>query len=135
MLQAIGKFVGGKVLTAILTVTVALVVIWYYRMDPAQREAIWATARSALVWIGLAIVLPWGLFFVPPLVMKAESNLASAAMLVGYLAVDAVLALWLAEWSIPGTLNRALLVLALACAAVYNLLVCEYLATLSEDTP
>ena len=31
MFPAIAKYVGGKVLTAVLVVTAVLIVIWYYR--------------------------------------------------------------------------------------------------------
>lgn len=133
MLAPVAKFVGGKLLTAVLTVTVVLIVVWYWRMDPAQRSAVWATVWAALLWTALAAVLPWALFFVPPLVLKAESNAASAAMLAGYLVVDAAAALWLAGWQIGGTLAWGVVLLGLASAAVYNFLVCDYLAERAED--
>lgn len=133
MLASFGKYIGGKVATAILSLTVILIIIWYWRMTPAEREAVWATARSALVWIGLAAVLPWALFFVPPKVVKTESNAASAAMLVAYLLIDAGAALWLAGWGFGGALAWAVVVLGLACAGVYNFVVCEYLAERTED--
>lgn len=135
MIQAIAKFVGGKVLTAVLTVTVVLVVIWYWRLDPADRAAIWTNARLILTWIALAAVLPWALFFVPPLVLKAESNVASAAALLGYLVVDVLLALWLAGWSVGGTLAWAVMILGFLSVAVYNFVVCEYIADWAENAP
>lgn len=135
MIQAIAKYVGGKVLTAVLTVTVALVVIWYWRLDPAARAAIWTNARLILTWIGFATVLPWALFFVPPLVLKAESNLVSALTLSAYLLVDVLWALWLSGWAVGGTLAWAVMILGFLCAAVYNFVVCEFLADRAEDVP
>jgi len=134
MIESIGKYIGAKLVTAVLTVTVILIVIWYWRLDDATRAAIWNTVRLTLLWLGLAAVLPWGLFFVPPLVMKAESNIAGAAMLVGYLAVDVLLALWLAGWHVGGTLAWAVMILGFLCAGVYNYLVCDFLAERAEET-
>ncbi|HOW18846.1 MAG TPA: hypothetical protein PLC79_07400 [Phycisphaerae bacterium] len=132
MIRAIAKYVGGKVLTAALTVTAALVVIWYWRLDPDARAAIWTTARLVLTWIGLAAVLPWALFFVPPLVLRAESNLISGLMLLGYLLLDVLAALWLAGWGADSSLAWAVMILGFLCAAVYNFLVCEYIATRAD---
>jgi hypothetical protein len=135
MIQAIAKFVGGKVLTAVLTVSVALVVIWYWRLDPAARAAIWTNARLILTWIALAAVMPWALFFVPPLVIRTESNLVSALTLIGYLLIDILLALWLAGWSVASTLAWSAMILGFLCAAVYNFVVCEFLADRAENAP
>ncbi len=133
MIQAIAKYVGGKALTAVLTVTVALVVIWYWRLDPQARAAIWNHVRLILTWIGLAAVLPWARFFVPPLVLKAESNLISALGLLGYLVIDVVLALWLAGWSAGSAPAWAFMILGFLCAAVYNFVVCEFIADRAEN--
>lgn len=132
MIQAIAKYVGGKVLTAVLVVTVAMVVVWYWRMDPAARAAMWHSVRMVLLWVGLAAALPWATFFVPPLVVKAESNLVSGLALAAYVAVDAVLAFWLAGWDIEGTLSWAVVLLGLLSAGVYNFVVCEFLAERAE---
>ncbi|MGB9626874.1 MAG: hypothetical protein ACPMAQ_18635, partial [Phycisphaerae bacterium] len=97
------------------------------------RAALWTTARLVLTWIGLAAVLPWALFFVPPLVLKAESNLVSGLTLLGYLLLDVLLALWLAGWGAESSLAWAVMILGFLCAAVYNFLVCEYIATRADS--
>ncbi len=134
MVEGIAKYVGGKLVTAVLTVTVALVVIWYWRLEPEGRAAIWTTARLTLTWIGLAAVLPWATFFVPPLVVKAESNLVSALALAGYLVIDILLALWLAGWAVSGTFAVAAMILGFLCAGLYNFLVCDFLAERADDS-
>ncbi|HOA74574.1 MAG TPA: hypothetical protein PL151_18790 [Phycisphaerae bacterium] len=133
MFPAIAKFIGGKVLTAVLVVTSALIVIWYYRLPLEDREALWLTARHVLVWIGFVLVLPWATFFVPIRVVRAESNLASALMLVGYLVVDIAFALYLAGGTVGGTFQAAILILGFLCAALYNFLACEFVADRAED--
>ena len=54
--------------------------------------------------------MPWGLFFVPPLLVKAESNLISGLVMGGYLAADVGLALWLGGLE-HGTLTWGVLLL------------------------
>lgn len=135
MFPGVAKFIGGKVLTAVLVVTSALVVIWYYRLPLEDRAAIWAAARGALVWIGFVLVLPWATFFVPARVVRADSNLASAAMLLGYLVVDIAFALYLIGGGPGGTFQAAILILGFLCAALYNFLACEFVADRAEDAP
>jgi hypothetical protein len=134
VIEAIGKYVGGKVLTAVLVVTSAMVVIWYWQLPAEQKQSIWNAIKYSLIWIGFAAVLPWGLFFVPSLLVRAESNLVSALGLASYLLLDMLAALWLADWHVNGTLAWLVLILGFGCAAIYNLLVSEYLAQRAEQT-
>ena len=129
----LGKFIGGKVLTAILVASVLLISYYFYK-NPEKLETLWESTKASLVWLGFVAVLPWGLFFVPPLVIKSESNAAAAGMLLGYVALDILMAFWLAEWSIQGVLVWGLLVLGFLLAGVYNFLVCEFLAEQAEET-
>lgn len=133
MIETLGKYVGGKVLTAILVVTSAMVVIWYWQLPAEDKEAIWSGIKHALIWVGFAGVLPWALFFVPPMMVRAESNLISALGLIGYLVLDVLAALWLAGWHISGALTWLVVILGFGCAAIYNFVVCEYLAQKSES--
>ncbi len=128
---AIAKYVGGKVLTAILVVAAGLVGYYFYR-NPETLEDLWRTTKVALVWIGIAAALPWALFFVPAWVGRADSNAAAGVMLLGYLVIDVIVALWLANWHISGTLTWAVVVLGFMAAAVYNFLVCDFLAEHAE---
>ena len=134
MIAVIGKYVGGKVLTARRVVTSAIIVIWYWNLSPEAKQAIWDGLKHSLIWIGFAAVLPWALFFVPPWLVRAESNLLSALGLIGYLVVDVLAALWLADWHIDGALVWLVVILGFGCAAIYNFLVSEYLAQRAEDT-
>ncbi len=54
-------------------------------------------------------------------------------MLIGYLLIDVAAAMWLAGWQVGGALGWAVLVLGFLCAGVYNLVVCEYLASRAQD--
>jgi len=133
MWEAIGKYVGGKVLTAILVVGVAGAGIWFWR-HPDDLALIWRVVKYALAWIGFVLVLPWALFFVPPWVLSKESNAAGAIMLVGYLAMDVTVAVLLAGGAGHSFLTWVVLLLGFLAAGVYNYLVCDYLATRAEDS-
>ena len=128
----IGKFVGGKVLTAIIFLAVAAAGYWFYT-HPEQLEQIWLVMRGVLLWLGLTLVLPWALFFVTGKVVAADSNAAGAALLVGLTAVDALFAFFLMDWSVSGTLTWMVLLLGFLCAGVYNFLVCDYQAERFSD--
>ena len=134
MFGGLAKYVGGKVLGAVLAVAVILVIIWYWRLPLEDRDALWAMVRGTLLWLGLVAALPWALFFVPARIVRMESNAASAAMLAGYLVVDFGFALYLMNGFPAGGWHRAILVLGLLGAAVYNLIVCEFLAQRAEDS-
>jgi hypothetical protein len=133
MIEAIGKYVGGKVITAIIVVTSAVILIWIWQMSPEQRGAIVDTIKHSAIWVGFAAALPWAFFFVPPMAVKAESNLVSALVLVGYMLLDMLMAFYLAGWSPGGTLTWAVMILGFLCAAVYNFVVTDFLADRADD--
>ncbi len=134
MWEAIGKYVGGKVLTAILVVSSAAGIIWFWK-HPEQLQTIWQVIKYVLAWLGFAIVLPWALFFVPPWVMKKESNLAAGLMLAGYLALDVIAGLLLAGGVRGhGTLTWIVLLLGFGAAGVYNFLVCDFQAERIDES-
>jgi hypothetical protein len=129
------KSVAGKVVTAVLAVCGIIIIIWYLRLTEDQKATIWSTARGVLIWAGCVAALPWALFFVPAWILRFESNLASAAMLVGYLAVDIILALAMIHGHGVTGWQKAALLFGFLCAAVYNFVVCEFLANRGEDSP
>lgn len=124
MWGTLGKYVGGKVLTAILVVITGCGVIWFWK-HPEHIESLWEMTKASLVWIGFVLVLPWATFFAVPLARKFDSNAAAAIMLVTYATMDALAAFYLAEWHIGGTLAWAVVLLGLLSASVYNYLVAQ----------
>ena len=129
-----GKFVGGKAVTAILVVAGGASLIWFWK-HPEALQAIWATLKGVLAWMGFVAVLPWATFFVPGRIVKLESNVAAGAMLGGYLIVDAFVAFWLGGWGFEGTLTWVVVLLGFLSAAVYNFLVCDHLAERLGEQP
>ncbi|MCH7719567.1 MAG: hypothetical protein IH988_01070 [Planctomycetes bacterium] len=133
MWETIGKYVGGKVLTAVLVVGSAASMYWFYR-HPEQLETIWDVLKSVLAWLGIVLVLPWAGFFLMPWVMKFDTNVASGLLLVGYLLIDFLVAMALSGWGVEGTLTWMVLILGFLAAGVYNFLVCEYQAHRLEES-
>jgi len=133
MFATIGKYVGGKVLTALLAVGGVLSTIWFYN-HPEHLQTIWSVLKGVLVWLGLVIVLPWAAFFVTGWVVKRESNAAAALLLIGLTGLDALFAFYLANWSVSGALTWMVLLLGFLTAGAYNFLVCDFQAARFEDS-
>ena len=133
MLQTMGQYIGGKVVTAVLVVSGAGAVIYFWR-HPEVLQDIWVTLRYAMAWIGFVLVLPWATFFVTRWVVSKDSNTAAALMLLGYTIADALVAFWLMG-GIGGhnTLTWVVVLLGFLSAAVYNFKVCEYQAEHFEE--
>lgn len=128
MLASIGQYIGGKVVTAVLTAAVIGAAIWFWR-HPEQLAVIWKTLQLVLGWMGFVLILPWAGFFTVPWVLSKDSNAAAALLLLGYLLVDVLVAGWLiGGWRGLGALTWVVLLLGFLSAAVYNLKVCEYQA-------
>lgn len=124
MWGTLGKYIGGKVLTAVLVVATICGAIWFWK-HPEHIQALWDTTKASLVWIGFVLVLPWATFFAVPLARKFDSNAAPAIMLGVYAAIDTLMALYLAEWQIDGVLTWAVVLLGLLSASIYNYLVSQ----------
>ena len=133
MFAAIGQYVGGKVVTAILVVSSAGALIWFWR-HPDDLKTIWLTIKYVLVWLGFVVTLPWATFFVTRWVESKESNGAAAAMLAGYAFADIVVAVVLIG-GVRGhnMLTWMVLLLGFLSAAVYNFKVCEFHASRLEQ--
>ena len=128
MLAAIGQYVGGKVITAVLVVASAGAVIWFWQ-HPEHLETIWRTIKYVLVWLGVVLVLPWAGFLVTRWVVAMESNAAAGMLLLGYTLVDAIVALLLVGTITGlGVLDWFVLLVGFLSAGVYNFVVCEFQA-------
>ncbi|MBU0719457.1 MAG: hypothetical protein KJ749_14515 [Planctomycetes bacterium] len=133
MLTAIGQYVGGRIVTAVLVVASAGAVIWFWK-HPEHLQAIWQIVKYGIAWLAFVIVLPWATFFVTPWVVARDSNLAAALMLIGYLLVDVLVAFWMiGSVSSHNALTWVVLLLGFLSAGIYNLKACEFQASRLED--
>lgn len=133
MWQGIAKFVGGKVLSAILIVLAAGCLIWAWR-HPQELRAIGGVLKYVAIWTGIAIVLPWAAMPLMPWIMKRDSNLVAGLFLGGVTAIDVGVALYLAGPSGHGALTWMVLFLGFLTAGVYNFVVCNVQANRIEDS-
>ena len=135
ILADLGKFVGGKVATAVIFLAVGAAGYWCYK-NPESLKAGAHVVKVAVVWIVLAAALPWSsaLFVRPLLAKQSEIGSVGAANALGisvialYTLLDILLAFWLASWTITGSLTWMVLILGFAAAAAYNFVICESLA-------
>ena len=128
MLTAIGQYVGGRVVTAVLVVAAAGAGIWFWK-HPEDLQTIWRTLKYVVAWLGFVLVLPWATFFVTPWVVSKDSNAAAALMLAGYWLADILVAVWLmGTLRGHGTLTWVVVLLGFLAAGVYNFKACEFQA-------
>ncbi len=133
MLTTFGQYIGGKAVTAVLVVSGAGALIWFWR-HPEDLQTIWQTLKYVVVWLGFVLVLPWATFFVTPWIVSKDSNFAAGLMLAGYVVLDAIVAFCLiGRISGLGGFTWMLLILGFLAAGVYNLKVCEFQAERAES--
>ena len=118
-----GKVVGGAVALA----AVAGGITWY-RTDDATRQMLLSGTGKIVSWMLIVLLAPWATFFVTTWVAKRDSNAAGAGLVASYTIVEAALLAWLFNWNIPGATAWTFLIVGALFAAVYNLLVCDWLA-------
>lgn len=134
MFTTFGQYIGGKVISAVLVVSGAAAVIWFWR-HPEQLAALWQTMKYVAAWIGFVLILPWAAWFVTRWVVSLESNAAAYALLAGLTLADAVVAICLIGGARGlGMLSWIVLILGFLAALVYNLMVCEYQAGRLEES-
>ena len=122
------KSIGGKIATGLVALAVIAGAVSWYEMDAGTRHEIVTGTGRILGWFALVIVAPWATFFLIGTIARLESNLAGAALVFGYTAVEALLLAWLFGWSIHGATATVCFVAAALLAAAYNLLACDWIA-------
>lgn len=135
ILADMGKFVGGKVATALIFAAIAGGGFWCYQ-HPEVLKAGWSLVKLTLMWLVVAASLPWSsyLFMQPLLARQAQMHSHRTAGALGILIIaaftllDVLFALHLADGSIHGSFTWLVVILGFAAAAAYNFVICESLA-------
>jgi hypothetical protein len=98
----------------------------------AGNASFWTEVRVLrfLLWLNLALALPWITGLLVRAVLKADSNTASFALLTTYTIADIVLGMWVGGLRFAGTSEIALLAGVLVLASAYNYWACETIAGL-----
>ena len=133
LIESIGKYVGGKVVTAMCVVASGAALIWFWR-HPESARALWTVVKYGIAWLGFAGVLPWLLYPLLPKILRYESNAASVAVLLALWLADALCALWLCGWRLSDALGATVVLFGTLGAAAYNFVVCESLARQVEGS-
>lgn len=139
-LAEVGKFVGGKVATAIIFLAVAAGGIWAWQ-HPETIKAFGNVVKLTFLWVLIAGALPWTSFvFIRPLLdlqsrMQNSNSAAvlSVAMIGAYLLLDVLLAFWLAGWNFTGGFTWFVVLLGFLAAGAYNFVICESLARRADS--
>ena len=129
------KGIAGKIIGGVVALLVIIAAISWFTMDPADRQQMLSDTGRVLKWIGIAIgwllivgVVPWATFLVIRKAAEFDTNLAGAALVVVYTALEAVLLGWLYGWHVRGPAAWAFFAAATLLAGVYNLLACDWIA-------
>jgi hypothetical protein len=135
MLAEIGKFVGGRVVTAVIVLATGAAGYWCWQ-HPETVAGFGRMAQSTLLWLLLAAALPWCSFLFMRPFMEAQTRMTSprAATLCGlapiaaFSLLDVLAALWLGAGTARGLAAWCVLLLGFLAAAAYNFVICESLA-------
>jgi hypothetical protein len=122
------KTVTGKVVAGAVALAVIAGGISWWRMDEATRQMLLSGSGKIVSWLLVVLFAPWATFFLTTWVAKRESNAAGAALVAAYTIFEALLLALLFHWNVPGATAWTFLVVGALFAAVYNLLVCDWLA-------
>jgi hypothetical protein len=122
------KNITGRVVTALAVLGVIVAAISWWQMDEATRQMlVWGTGRI-FAWLGVMLVLPWPSFAIIGWVARMDSNAAGGALVGVYSVAEVVLLAWLFHWRMPNGTAWTFLLLGGLVSAVYNLLVCDWIA-------
>jgi hypothetical protein len=122
------KSITGKIVTGVIALAVIVGAITWFSMDESTRSAVLSGTGRIFAWLGIVLFLPWATFFVSGWVGRMDKNAAGAALVGGYTLLELLVLLWLFDWSVRGAAAWTFLVVGVLFAAVYNLLVCDWIA-------
>ncbi len=122
------KTVTGKVVAGAVALAVVAAGISWWQMDEATRQMLLSGTGKIVSWLLIVLLVPWATFFLTTWVAKRESNAAGAALVAGYTVLEALLLAKLFDWNVRTPTAWTFLVVGALFAAVYNLLVCDWLA-------
>ena len=122
------KTVTGKVVAGAVALAVVAAGISWWQMDEATRQMLLSGTGKIVSWLLIVLLVPWATFFLTTWVAKRESNAAGAALVAGYTVLEALLLAKLFEWNVRTPTAWTFLIVGALFAAVYNLLVCDWLA-------
>lgn len=120
-----------KVLYLIAIAALVLIGFGIWDMGPQGRQAALNWLWNAVVWLVVALGLPWSAKLYIRRVLDAGANWVGLGLLAGLTLFDMLLGFFLFGWPAGGW-SWLLGIGVAALAATYNYLVVEYLAQMAE---
>ena len=122
------KSVTGKVVSGLVALGVIAAGISWWQMDPDTRQMLLSGTGRILGWFGIMLALPWASFAIISRVAKLDSNVAGGVLVGTYTVLETFLLALLFHFHLPGATAWTFLLLGGLVAAVYNLLICDWIA-------
>jgi len=122
------KTMTGKIVGGLVGLVVVIAGISWWRMDAGTKNWLLTGTGRIVSWFGIMLLVPWATFFIIGWVAKMDKNAAGAVLVFVYTLIEALLLLWLFEWSLPGATAWSFFAVGTLLAGVYNLLVCDWIA-------
>lgn len=122
------KTITGRIVTGLVALGVVAAAISWWQMDESTRQMLIAGTGRILAWLGVVLALPWASFAIIGWVASMDSNAAGGLLVGVYSLGEFILLAWLFNWHIESPAAWTFLSLGGLVAAVYNLLVCDWLA-------
>lgn len=119
---------GEKILGWIALLLLLLLGYGVYRLGPEGRGAILSATGRIVLWIVIAIALPWVTRFFIRRVLEVGANWAGLALIAALTLIDIVVGLILMGGWPAGFWGWLVALAVVAAAATYNYLVAEYVA-------
>lgn len=122
------KSITGRIVTALLALAVVVAAISWWQMDPSTRQMLVSGTGRISAWFGVILAWPWASFAIIAWVARMDSNAAGAVLVGAYTIAEIILLAWLFHWHVPSATAWTFLLLGGLVSAVYNLLVCDWIA-------
>ena len=126
------KTVTGKVVGGLVSLAVVIAGISWWRMDPQTRQMLLSGTGRIASWLGVVLLFPWATFFIIAWVAKKNHNGAGAVLVAAYTLMESLLLGYLFHWSLGSTSAWTFFLVGVLLSAVYNLLICDWLAEKME---
>ena len=122
------KGIGGKVVGGVVILGVVVAGIAFYQAGPEGRAAFFDASGKIMGWLLIVVLAPWALFWLVVKVARRETNASAAALVAAITAAELLGLWWMFNFGIGGPITITFFVVGALLAAVYNLLVCDWIA-------
>jgi len=122
------KTITGRIVSGLVALAVVAAGISWWQMDPATRQMLLAGTGRILSWFGVVLAWPWVSFSIIARVARQDSNLAGGILVATYTVLEILLLAWLFHWKMPNATAWTFLLLGGLVSAVYNILICDWIA-------